>query len=86
MLNQGVAVFPSIGFLYQYRLINSRKSVGTFSIYVCGVMFLCNFLRIGFFIYKPFSIALLLQSVLNILMQVAIGIFRSYYLIFVSKL
>jgi hypothetical protein len=64
-------VCPSISFLYQYRLINTRKSIGTFSIKVCGVIFLSNFLRIAFFIYKEFSIALLLQSILNILMQVA---------------
>lgn len=63
-------MFPSMGFLYQYLLIKKRKSVGTFSINVCGVMLLSNLLRIAFYIYKEFSIALLAQSILNIIMQV----------------
>lgn len=69
----------------QHQLIHNQKSVGTFSINVCGVMFLSNFLRIGFFIYKEFSIALLAQSILNILMQVYGKKIRSCYFASASK-
>jgi hypothetical protein len=49
-------------------------------------MFLSNFLRLAFFIYKEFSLALLFQTVLNIIMQVNKKTTRSYSYIFVLKL
>ena len=70
IINVGIAVGPVIGYVYQYFLIKKRKSVGTFSINLCGVLLFCNILRIGFFFFSRYAIALLVQSILMILAQV----------------
>lgn len=65
-----MALGPVFGYLYQYRLIQKTKSVGSFSIDICGILLLANILRLNFFLFQRFETALVFQSVFMILMQV----------------
>jgi hypothetical protein len=65
-----MAIGPITGYVYQCRLITQRKSVGTFSINICGMLLFCNILRIGFYFFNKYSTTLLVQSVCMILVQV----------------
>lgn len=67
---EGIAIGPVLGYVYQYRLIEKNKSVGTFSIKLCGMLLFCNILRIAFYFFHPYSQALLVQSILMITVQV----------------
>jgi len=53
--NIGIAVGPVLGYVYQYKLIKQNKSVGTFSINLCGVLLFCNILRVAFYISNKYS-------------------------------
>jgi hypothetical protein len=68
--NIGITIGPVIGYVYQYRLIEKNNSVGTFSIKLCGMLLFCNILRIGFYFSTQYSLALLIQSILMIIVQV----------------
>lgn len=39
---------PLLGFISQYNMIKTRKSIGSFSIYVCAILIFANVLRIFF--------------------------------------
>ena len=66
----GMAIGPIMGYLYQYRLIHKTKSVGSFSIDICGILLLANILRLNFYLFKKFETALVFQSLFMIAMQV----------------
>jgi len=70
VIYQGIAIGPVTGYVYQFFLIKKRKSVGTFSINLCGILLFCNILRIGFYFFNRYAIPLLVQSILMILAQV----------------
>ncbi|CAD8134519.1 unnamed protein product [Paramecium octaurelia] len=69
-LNIGFVLGPLIGYVAQYQLIKSQKSVGSFSIDVCAILLFANLLRIVFWYEKRFENALLYQSILMIMMQI----------------
>ena len=68
--HSGIAVGPVIGYFYQYYLIRKTKTVGTFSINLCGVLLFCNILRLGFWFFSRYDTALVVQSLLMITAQV----------------
>lgn len=67
--NSVVAVAPIIAYYSQYSLIKETKSVGSFSIDVCGILIIANIMRIYFWLTSGFAINLLIQSFLVIGMQ-----------------
>lgn len=66
----GMAVGPILGYVSQYQLIKKSKSVGSFSIDICGILLFANILRLNFFIFKRYETALVFQSLFMISMQV----------------
>lgn len=62
LFDVGMAVGPVIGYLYQYRLIFINQTTGTFSIDICGILLFANILRLNFYLFQPYSTALLFQS------------------------
>ncbi len=65
-----MAICPVLGYVSQYRLIRRSKSVGTFSIDICGILLFANILRLNFYIFKKYQTALVFQSLFMIAMQV----------------
>lgn len=65
-----MAVAPVTGYVMQYRLIRANKSVGAFSKDICLVLLFANILRINFFIFRQYELALLFQSLFMIAAQV----------------
>jgi hypothetical protein len=74
-----MAVGPILGYVSQYRLIKFTKSVGSFSIDICGILLFANILRLNFYIFKQYESALVFQSLFMIGMQVYIIWWRFYY-------
>lgn len=64
-----MATCPVIGYVLQYRLILKNESVGGFSIDVCLVLLIANILRLNFYPFKHFEIALIFQSLFMIAAQ-----------------
>jgi hypothetical protein len=46
-----MAVGPVVGYVHQYIIINKSKSVGTFSIDICGILLFANILRLNFYVF-----------------------------------
>ena len=67
-----MAVGPIMGYVSQYMLIKASKSVGSFSIDICGILLFANILRLNFYIFKQYETALFFQSLFMISMQVRI--------------
>jgi hypothetical protein len=67
-----MAIGPILGYVSQYRLIKFTKSVGSFSIDICGILLFANILRLNFYIFKQYESALVFQSLFMIGMQVYI--------------
>ncbi len=65
-----MAVGPVLGYVHQYYVIASSKSTGTFSIDICGILLFANILRLNFYVFTKYAIALLWQSVIMIIAQV----------------
>ena len=65
-----MATAPVTGYVMQYRLILANKSVGAFSNDICLVLLFANILRINFFIFRQYEIALFFQSLFMISAQV----------------
>jgi len=65
-----MAIGPILGYVSQYRLISFTKSVGSFSIDICGILLFANILRLNFYIFKTYETALVFQSIFMIGMQV----------------
>jgi len=65
-----MATGPITGYVMQYRMILINKSVGAFSIDICLVLLFANILRVNFFVFEQYEIALLFQSLFMITAQV----------------
>jgi hypothetical protein len=65
-----MATGPVLGYLHQYRLIKSSKNVGSFSIDICGILLFANILRLNFYIFTHYQLALFFQSINMIIVQV----------------
>jgi hypothetical protein len=65
-----MATGPITGYVMQYRMILVNKSVGAFSIDICLVLLFANILRVNFFVFEQYEIALLFQSLFMITAQV----------------
>lgn len=79
----GLIFGPTSAYFFQYNLIAAKKSLGTFSVFVCAILIFCNILRIYFWYRslcaislltsrfgKRYDFALLLQSIVMITVQV----------------
>lgn len=67
-----MAIGPILGYVSQYRLIKLSKSVGSFSIDICGILLFANILRLNFYMFKQYQTALFFQSILMVSMQVTL--------------
>ncbi len=65
-----MATGPVIGYVHQYFLIKIDRTVGTFSIDICGILLFANILRLNFFIFNRYELALFFQSLIMIAAQV----------------
>lgn len=69
-LSLGMATAPVTGYVMQYRLILTNKSVGAFSNDICLVLLFANILRLNFYIFRQYELALFFQSIFMIAAQV----------------
>jgi hypothetical protein len=74
-----------LGFLFQYYLIWRRQAIGSFSIKACGILLLSGNLRLGFYLVKPYSLALLCQTLLMMTVQVPFFLYQASLLILCLK-
>lgn len=70
LFDVGMAVGPTSGYMYQYRLIHIKQAVGTFSIDICGILLFANIMRLNFYIFERYKLALLFQSLIMMTVQV----------------
>ncbi|GAA99650.1 uncharacterized protein L969DRAFT_47740 [Mixia osmundae IAM 14324] len=68
----GMAVGPPLVYADQFVSILRRKDSSGFSIDVCGVLIIANITRMFFWLGERFELALLIQSVLMTLAQLAL--------------
>ena len=66
----GMAIAPVTGYVLQYRLILKNQSVGAFSIDICLVLLFANILRVNFYLFEQYKIALLFQSLIMVTAQI----------------
>lgn len=64
-----ITVAPLIAYYSQYSLICETKSVGSFSIDMCGILIVANVLKVCFWFLNGYAINLLFQSILVLMMQ-----------------
>lgn len=81
-----MAVGPVIGYVHQYHIIRKSKSVGTFSIDICGILLFANILRLNFYVFQKYQLALLFQSIIMICAQVFLLTFRFFSFISVPNM
>ena len=62
-------VTPILCYTPQYRLMKANQSVGTFSVLICYFFLLSNSLKMVFWTGEQFSIFILIQSLIIIVMQ-----------------
>ncbi len=65
-----MAFGPVVGYVHQYYVIQKSRSVGTFSIDICGILLFANILRLNFYVFEKYQMALLFQSIIMIIAQV----------------
>ncbi len=70
LFDVGMAVGPTSGYMYQYRLIHIKQTVGTFSIDICGILLFANIMRLNFYIFERYQLALLFQFLIMMTVQV----------------
>lgn len=68
--DKGMAIGPVLGYIHQYYVISKSKSIGCFSIDICGILLFANILRLNFYVFNKFATALLWQSINMIIVQV----------------
>ena len=69
-LAKQVMIFcPIIGYVSQYKITKNSNSVGNFSTDVCAILLTSNILRLFYWYSDRFSMALLFQAVVMIVMQ-----------------
>ena len=86
IFTQAMAVGPVIGYVHQYHIIRKSKSVGTFSIDICGILLFANILRLNFYVFQKYQLALLFQSIIMIFAQVFFITFRFFSFISVPSM
>jgi hypothetical protein len=86
IFTQAMAVGPVIGYVHQYHIIRKSKSVGTFSIDICGILLFANILRLNFYVFQKYQLALLFQSIIMIFAQVFLLTFRFFSFISVPSM
>ena len=70
LFDVGMAVGPVMGYIHQYRLIHISQNIGTFSIDICGILLFANVMRLNFYLFKRYELALVFQSIIMITVQV----------------
>lgn len=65
-----MAIGPVLGYLHQYYIISKSKTIGSFSIDICGILLFANILRLNFYVFTKYATALLWQSINMIVVQV----------------
>jgi hypothetical protein len=65
-----MATAPVTGYVMQYRLIVLNKSVGAFSTDICLALLFANIMRLNFYLFRQYELALLFQSLFMIAAQV----------------
>jgi uncharacterized protein with PQ loop repeat len=68
----GFIFFPNIGYIHQYIKINKLKSSYGFSKFISFLLIIALIFRIFFWIGKQFSIVILFQSIVGIIMQLVL--------------
>ncbi len=81
-----MVIGPVVGYIYQYWLIRSKQTLGTFSIDVCGILLFANIMRLNFYIFQQYKTALFFQSVLMVVVQVTFFLFSFSYCTYVLLL
>ena len=81
-----MAVGPVLGYVHQYYIIQRSKSVGTFSIDICGILLFANILRLNFYIFEKYQLALFFQSLIMIFAQVPFLSLRFVWFIFAQSI
>ena len=74
-----MTVLPPLASVPQLLILREKKNIGSFSIYVPAILLIANIMRIFFWITVGYSFNLLIQSLLMIVMQVALSLSSSYY-------
>lgn len=69
LTNKVVTVAPLIAYYSQYKLIADTKSIGSFSIDVCGILIIANIMRIFFWFSTGYATNLFIQSFFVIAIQ-----------------
>ena len=62
---------PVYAYYTQMMLIRQEKSLGSFSIYVCAILLICNILRVFFWLTIGYAVNLLFQSICVIVIMVS---------------
>ncbi|KAI9223698.1 hypothetical protein BC828DRAFT_332464, partial [Blastocladiella britannica] len=65
-------ILPAAAYIDQYRTIAAAKDTGTFNHATCGVLLVCNTLRVFYWLAAQFSVVLLVQSLVMIVAQLAL--------------
>lgn len=68
-LDFGMIVGPVLGFVPQYKEIATSENTKAFSSLVCLILLTANILRIYYWIYERFTVVLVLQALLMIVVQ-----------------
>ncbi|KAG0243676.1 hypothetical protein BGW41_001549 [Actinomortierella wolfii] len=67
-----MVIGPVTGYFHQYYTMSKMKTSIGFSSVTCGVLIVSSIIRIFFWIGEPFDMALLYQSILMIIVQLAL--------------
>ena len=79
LFDVGMAVGPVMGCVHQYRLIHISQNMGTFSTDICGILLFANIMRLNFYLFKRYELALVFQSIIMITVQVHVCLGSCYY-------
>lgn len=68
-----MTILPPGAYIPQINIIKEQKQMGSFSIYVPGILLISNILRVFFWLAVGFPFNLLIQAFLMIAMQVSLS-------------
>ncbi|KAF9974899.1 hypothetical protein BGZ73_001597 [Actinomortierella ambigua] len=72
LIRIAMVIGPVTGYFHQYYTMNKMKTSIGFSSVTCGVLIVSSIIRVFFWIGEPFDMALLYQSILMIIVQLAL--------------
>ncbi|KAG0267045.1 hypothetical protein DFQ27_009191 [Actinomortierella ambigua] len=72
LIRIAMVIGPVTGYFHQYYTMNKMKTSMGFSSVTCGVLIVSSIIRVFFWIGEPFDMALLYQSILMIMVQLAL--------------